>query len=121
LLCAGYKDIENRNWRIGRKSQHGPYSSYHQANFTIELPCRIYIHAGKIPDSRGAEYFNIPIPPDLPLGAIVGEADIIGCVTESQSPWFTGKYGFVFSNPVLYAKPIPCRGALGFFEPDIAP
>ncbi len=47
LVAAGCKDIENRNWRIGRNSRHGPYSSYDYANFSIELPSRIYVHAGK--------------------------------------------------------------------------
>ena len=153
LICAGYKDVENRNWKIGRKSQHGPYSSYHQANFTVELPCRIYVHAGKHFDGTadsgwieriingGADLPDVAVingkiivPPNryldaicLPmvegkkntaatLGAIIGEVDITGCIEESGSPWFTGKYGFTLANPVLYEKPIPCRGQLGFFE-----
>lgn len=156
LICAGYKDIENRNWRIGRKSQHGPYSSYHQANFTIELPMRIYIHASKSePELQYLEKIeriilgnNVPpdvvmlnskifCPPNeylekvigavvkkepiniMTLGAIIGEVDIVDCVTESKSPWFIGKCGFVLANPTLYKFPIPCRGRLGFFEPDI--
>jgi hypothetical protein len=27
--------------------------------------------------------------------------------------------GFVMAEPLLYDKPIPCRGKLGFFKPDI--
>lgn len=53
------------------------------------------------------------------LGGIVGEAEITGCVTESQSPWFVGEYGFVIKN----AKRTPfrkCKGALGFFNPGNA-
>lgn len=52
-------------------------------------------------------------------GAIIGEVDITGCVEYSDSPWFLGPYGFTLANPVLYDEPIPCKGALGFFEPDI--
>uniref|UniRef100_A0A6M3KMY5 Putative ASCH domain-containing protein n=1 Tax=viral metagenome TaxID=1070528 RepID=A0A6M3KMY5_9ZZZZ len=132
LICAGYKDIENRNWKIGRKSQHGPYSSYHQANFTVGLPCRIYVHAGKSVDNQGAIWLwehkeRLGIQGCMPQwtelcntwkgSAIIGEVDIVDCVTESQSQWFVGKYGFVLANPLLYEKPIPCRGMLGFFEP----
>lgn len=130
LICAGYKDIENRNWKIGRKSQHGPYSSYHQANFTTELPCRICVHASKVGDMKSLPDIeriilggNIPpdaamingrliVPPNefltkvigpaarnepntiMSFGAIIGEVDIVDCVTKSQSPWFVGKYGF---------------------------
>lgn len=51
-------------------------------------------------------------------GCIVGKVDIVGCVTDkgTESPWFFGKYGFVLANPVAFDKPIPCKGALGFFE-----
>jgi hypothetical protein len=52
-------------------------------------------------------------------GCIIGEVDIVGCVTQSKSPWFVGKYGFVLANPILYTMPIPCKGKLGFFEPAI--
>lgn len=134
LICAGYKDIENRNWRIGRKSRHGPYSSYHQANFSIELPRRIYVHASKQVDNEGAIWLWdmqeqlgikdcmsqwVDICNTWKQGAIIGEVDITGCVEKSDSPWFTGKYGFTLANPVLYEKPIPCKGRLGFFEPEI--
>ena len=57
----------------------------------------------------------------LPRGGIVGHADIVDCVSKSNSPWFFGEYGFVLEN----AKPMPFRsikGKLGFFdvEPDRA-
>ena len=135
LICMGYKDVENRPWRIGRGSQHGPYRSYHQANFTVDLPERIYAHAPKQIDDTGWEFIRERLEPysepwdllwqtdfiaRLPLGAIVGEVDITECVTESVSKWFTGKYGFVLTNPIAYEKPIPCRGQLGFFDPLIA-
>ena len=131
LICAGYKDIENRDWFIGRKVASGA------VNFTISLPMRVYVHTGKTFDYDG---FNAvcewigkglvnPVNPDEwaklavypTLGAVIGEVDIVDCVMKSASPWFVGKYGFVLSNPVEYDKPIPCKGKLGFFEPDIQP
>ena len=33
-----------------------------------------------------------------------------------DSYWFFGPAGFVLDNPVLYDKPIPYKGQLGFFE-----
>lgn len=52
-------------------------------------------------------------------GCIVGRAEIVDCVSESNSPWFFGKYGFVLANPVAFAEPITCKGALSFFTvPD---
>jgi len=106
LVCKGYKDIENRDWKIGKR---------------LELPCRIYIHASKTIDGRAYLFVpeNILPIPNIAydnLGAIIGEVDITGCVEQSNSPWFIGKYGFILANPVLYNKPIPYKGMLGFFE-----
>lgn len=119
LICAGYKDIENRGWKIGGK----PVQGSRWVNFSLELPMRIYVHAGKEPDiicliTSGETYGNlINFPSEkLPLGAIIGEVTITDCVKESASPWFIGPYGFELSNPVLYNKPIPYRGQLGFWE-----
>jgi len=126
LICKGFKDIENRDWRIGRKP------GYNCTNFQITLPVRIYIHASKVPEqnwdvedfiherlSVQQEIEYLKMGQNLALGSIIGEATITDCVTESKSPWFVGKYGFVLSDPVLYDKPIPCRGQLGFFKPGL--
>ena len=110
LICKGYKDVENRNW-------------------TTSFRGRIYIHAGvskvylkdaadsRLTGSQTDKYADIKNT--LTFGAIIGEVNIIDCVTESSSPWFTGKYGFLLSNPVLYDRSIPCRGKLNFFVPEI--
>lgn len=137
LICKGYKDIENRTWKIGRNPRHGPFSTRDVDNFTVALPERIYVHAGKtvdkdaILDGRLLYWVDgSPIKPeDGPAlddilehwkdGAIIGEVDITGCVTESASIWFNGPYGFTLANPKLYDRPIPYRGQLGFFEVDL--
>lgn len=55
----------------------------------------------------------------MPRGGIVGAARIVDCVTEMESVWFFGKYGFVLRD--AFAFPIiPCKGALGFFALDHA-
>jgi hypothetical protein len=129
LICAGYKDIENRDWFIGRKPALG--GSFQGRG--LELPARIYVHTGKNPDADmegtldfikaidGSLYRHIfstimNDSPGLDLGAIIGEVTITGCVTQSDSPWFAGKYGFTLSRPILYNVPIPYKGKLGFFE-----
>jgi hypothetical protein len=113
LICQGYKDVENRNWATNFRG-------------------RIYVHAGvskiylkdaendmvkRLSGSQLADYLaNIN---SLTFGAIIGEVDIIDCVSESTSPWFTGKYGFLLGNPILYDHPILCKGMLNFFTPEI--
>ncbi len=118
LIAKGYKDIENRTWRLNHPS------------CAKNVPMRIYIHASKHRDNKESLGFIYKIfGADIPhqvfelspkfYGAIIGEVDIIGCVSESKSPWFIGPYGFILANPVLYDKPIPYKGQLGFFEVNI--
>ena len=135
LICKGFKDIENRDWRIGRNPNYGLYKSQ-KANFRVELPQRIYVHAGcrfdtwaltdfrlcswmsdSLIDEKTDKYLD-QLYKTWKAGAIIGEVTITGCVDKSDSPWFVGKYGFVLDDPVLYDKPITCRGMLGFWKVD---
>jgi hypothetical protein len=105
LIAAGHKDIENRTWATDYR---GP----------------VLIHAGKKFDfDPRMDWGWDDIPPcwdEMHAGGIVGQAEIVGCVTSSASRWFHGPYGFVIRN----ARPLPfraCRGMLGFFTPDFTP
>jgi hypothetical protein len=124
LVCAGIKDTENRYWHVR------------------DYPRRIYVHASKTLDKAAFDWLAVNIPKDtlkkamvdgvpnrgmFVTGAIIGEVDIVGCKFRSAdfnanlfSIWhMLGQWGFDLSNAVLYDKPIPCKGKLGFFEPDI--
>ncbi len=120
LIIQNYKPVENRSWSTRFR---GP----------------VLIHAGKVmsdDDFDDAMDLLDKIDPldkngsmcrrarvvngEAPLGGIVGEAEIVDCVTAHPSPWFFGKYGFMLRN----ARPLPfmpCRGQLGFFRPDLSP
>ncbi len=114
------KPVENRDWYT---SQRG----------------RIYLHASKWwkEDEIGddwedvlymAENDGIRMPPPFwpdgtdmrsAGGCIVGSVEIVDCVTKHPSAFFVGKFGFVLRDPVTFIKPIPFKGALGFFDvPD---
>ena len=57
----------------------------------------------------------MPKPDEFEMGGIIGQATIADCVSNSESRWFFGKYGFVLRD----GKPLPFRGyrgQLGFFE-----
>lgn len=112
LIVNGLKDIENRSWSTRFR---GP----------------VLIHAGKKLDGDAMDSVDAGMHPvtfdDLeghyglvyPRGGIVGVAEIVDCVSASRSPWFVGDFGFVIRN----ARPlpfIPCKGALGFFTPNLA-
>lgn len=105
LIAAGHKDIENRSWPTRFRG-------------------RVLLHAGKKfdgpDDAQEWGWPDIERPEDFDMGGIVGEAEIVDCVTISASPWFFGPYGFVIRHARLLPFR-PCRGALGFFRPDFTP
>jgi ASCH domain len=102
------KAIENRSWSTGLRGT-------------------IAIHAGRAIDDDAFFKFiherhldskvklNREQAKALERGAIIGVVDIVDCVTHSESPWFEGPFGFVLANP-RPIKPIPCLGALQFFD-----
>lgn len=106
LIANGYKDIENREW-----------STKYRGEFLI--------HTGKKPDYNGYGFveqnfplIRMPSVEQMGLGGIVGKAEIVDCVTDSESEWFFGTYGFALKN----ATPFPFRayrGQLGFFHVNI--
>lgn len=105
IINAG-KDIENRSWRT---KYRGPVCIHAAKGMTLgewdEAGYFMFRTLGIIP----------PQKPDVHMGGIIGVVDIIDCVSQSESPWFFGDYGFVLTNhrPVDF---IPCRGKLGFFD-----
>lgn len=103
-IVHGGKTIENRSW--GHRYR-GP----------------VLIHAAKKYDAWGTDTVQRMCPHfpgriNMFLGGIIGEAEIVDCVTESANPWFVGRFGFVLRN----ARPLPffpCRGMLGFFDVEM--
>lgn len=129
------KPIENRAW---------PLPS------TLKLPARIYVHASlgfypvklaelkkimtasqwlRLKDRLHSIYGAWDCYKHDPkfrqrlgyFGCLIGEITVTGQVTQSDDPWFFGPYGYILVDPLRYEKPIPCRGALGFFEPVLRP
>jgi hypothetical protein len=103
LIVHGLKPVENRSWST---SHRGP----------------TLIHASQVFDTDGLNSvlrafpdLRCRMPQQYSLGGIVGRADLVDCVQQHSSAWFTGPYGFVISNP----QPVPfvrLRGQLAFFE-----
>jgi hypothetical protein len=103
LIIHGGKDIENRTWR---RSFTGPVLVHASKKIEIEAYNRL-----------ADEGIALPPIEDLQTGGIIGKVKITGCVSESDSPWFSGPFGFTLADP----EPLPfraCRGQLFFFQPD---
>lgn len=109
LIVQGYKDIENRNWSSGYT---GPLLIHAGKGMTRADydACDLFV--------RGFATIDLPAYEELQRGGIVGQVNMTGCVSYSDSPWFVGQYGFEFTDrkPLPF---VPCKGALGFFTvPD---
>lgn len=112
LIVAAGKDIENRTWSTEVRGRVAIHASAKLEPSEVEAACnfmRRFIprFSSRIFSAAAEKY---------PVGAIVGTVEIVGCLRQSPSPWFTGPYGFVLVKPIRLLKPIPCRGALGFWE-----
>lgn len=106
LIVNGHKDIENRSWATKFR---GPVLIHASKGMTRDdyLACEIF--CADIPGVK------LPAYEDLQRGGIVGQVEIVDCVTSHPSPWFVGPVGIVMAN----ARPRPfhpCKGALGFFK-----
>ncbi len=122
LICSGIKDVENRSWPTpvrGRVYVHTGLSKSSIDKVTLAAILRI---------ATTREAARLMLEWDrLTRGAIIGEVDIIACrrrvgiVGDGEvSKWHeVGQYGFYLEDPVLYAEPIPCKGRLGFFIPEL--
>lgn len=136
LICKGIKDVENRTWWL----HMSPLLNH--PSYAKNVPMRMFVHASlsksemskdilasilRHLSGRQASEFML-VYERLSFGAIVGEVDVVGCkyrFSEENdnlySVWHEiGMYGLLLANPALYDEPIPCKGKLGFFEPELA-
>ncbi len=108
LIVTGIKDVENR---VRRSHYRGP----------------LLIHASQKVDQWGLEDVlnvlredgdeeGIAVLSHAPTGSIVGQVDMVDCVSSHPSEWFDGPFGYVLENAVLFDQPIPMKGKLGIYD-----
>jgi len=79
----------------------------------------IAIHASAQPRREWEFPTRAASPPsedEWVLGAIIGFADLVDCVEQHRSEWFGGPFGYVLAKPRPLQTPVPCKGALGFWN-----
>jgi hypothetical protein len=101
LIINGHKNVENRTWPTKHRG-------------------RFFVHAGQKIDKEGLEWVkqNMPqieLPETFETGGVVGIARINDCVTDLDSPWFFGEYGFVITDAASVDF-FQYKGRLGFFN-----
>lgn len=115
LIAAGRKRVENRvwspDWMVGRTfAIHAG-----AARLRNEFDAAHRIHAGVY--ARGFEDLG-----ELPFAAILGTAVLDRIVHDRREldstewEWFFGPYGLVLRDIRPLVRPVPCPGALMFWE-----
>lgn len=110
LIVRAGKDIENRDWRTNFRGIVAVHASAKLEHSEMQDACGLMRQF--IP-GFSAERFELDV---FPLGSIIGAVQIVDCVERSDSPWFLGVHGFVLAGAVAFERPLPCRGALGFWD-----
>lgn len=92
LIVSGVKDVENRTWSTRYR---GP----------------LLIHAAQRADDVTSDEierrFGFRLPPDMPLGGVVGVAELVDCVRGHASAWYApAHWAFVLagSRPLAFVK-----------------
>lgn len=119
LVVLGTKRAETRSWPTTYRGEIAIHASKGFPGYAKTL-CK------KLAFKRALDEYNF-VAPTLPLGAIVGTVEITGCYRTEEagsmglydhSPedqfgdYSPGRYFWILENPLLFATPIPCKGAL---------
>lgn len=119
-VIEGLKPIENRSWCPNRYQIGQPFAvhaglAFDTLGFSVFERCareaRCWSRYQRdFEDVRGAV-----------LGiATLGHKHVAGAddrlVPPAARPWFFGPYGFPLTRIAKLSEPLPCRGALGFWE-----
>lgn len=133
LVVIGAKKIETRSWNTKYRGPVLIHASKAMKPFQKDLCYQPFFK----------EYMD-GVHDDLPLGAIIGKANLINTAPTSYflsffgdnpktglaaqlnaeqekafgdySPW---RYGWLFSDPVQFIQPMPAKGSLGLWNYEI--
>lgn len=109
LIVHGHKLVENRDW-----------STPWRGEFLIHAGASLVQREYREIQRQALGDLDIAIPDftdlqQVPRGGIVGMAELVRVVTDSDSPFFMGPFGFELRNvrPLPF---VPWKGQLGWFD-----
>ena len=114
LICLGIKDIENRTWACPKK-YIGTRVLIHSSKIGVKDGWRALIES-QIREASNKGLIGYKYD-ELPSSAIIGSVEVVDCIQNHQSIWAEKLvYNWVLANPILFDKPISCKGKLSFWE-----
>lgn len=104
------KDVENRTWPTKHRGDLLIHAGNSKKSIALTqafcLQRHLYMSAYNNSDS-------------LPLGAIVGIVEIVGCDRSSSSRWaMRDHWHWAIANPRKFREPIACKGSLSLWTPS---
>lgn len=117
FMLLGLKDIENRDWKPPQSLIGKPLLLHATQKFDPDWvstadksrlsPTELnhFGIVGKVPE----------LVADYPHGGICGIAIVRGFVSQSDSKWFFGRYGWQL-DPIERLPFTPCKGSQGFWH-----
>jgi len=110
LIIWGLKDIENRAWSTDHRGKFLVHAGWNLNKDFAADPRTFFEQLSERVGRDLTKYTDF----DFPRGGIIGQATLVDCVTNSNSPWYAGNYGFVLADP-CECNFQPSRGGPGFF------
>jgi hypothetical protein len=128
LVASGIKLIENRPRNMAPRDQYGSQFAIHASRQIDESVyarideiaprlCRGHIIGG---DKSIGDWWHL----SRITSAVIAVATLVTYVSEydadtlapAQRRWFFGPIGYVLRDVIAIEKPVPCKGALGFWR-----
>ncbi len=124
LVAIGAKQYETRSWQVAL----GPYGFQIAIHASKGFPWEAKALMRREPFRAALLPHGYKVPATLPLGAIVAVAtvlklwrtsDLVRGLSEQErafGDWTPGRFAWQLGNVRRLPEPIPCKGALGFWE-----
>ena len=133
LICAGFKDIENRTWKLPEKykgqrvliqASAKPIDAFQKGRFPLTPDQERYcLENEKEKEDPWAPFrwgvnAHLAKVMETQLSMIVGSVIIADCVQNYPSIWAEkGVYNWVLKDPILFENPIlNIKGSLSFWN-----
>ena len=127
LIVEGIKDIENRTWSTKFRGRVLIHSSANPVGNLKSDSCFSHVVNEMQFSHLKSIGFKNWFMEDFAFGSIIGSVEIVDCVINHPSIWAEKTYyddfedskviwNWVLANPVKFAKPIPAKGKLSFWD-----
>lgn len=110
-IINGYKPVENRDWYSNYRGWLLIHAAKKEEKEDIEEVLLSCAEQAQKPYREIFQHYE----ESKALGCIIGCVNLIDCVTNHDSDWFFGPYGFVMTDPRA-CMPVEWKGQLGLFD-----